>query len=159
MGFTSTRCLLAALLVVGLAGPAGAQSFAWWKSEQLKKELGLTAEQTARIETIVQTTMHTLRQGKGDLDRQEAELSRLIEVNADEAQVIKQIEQVETIRAFLNKTRTLMLLRERQVLTPEQRILFKASYERTQQERRRRDGDRRPEGSRNEGSRGSQGKP
>jgi Spy/CpxP family protein refolding chaperone len=148
MGFTSIRCVLATVLAVGLAAPVGAQSFAWWKSEQLKKEIGLTDDQAARIESIVQSTMPTLRQGKNDLDHQEAELSRLIEGNADEATVIKQIEKVEGIRAFLNKTRTLMLLKERQVLTPEQRVLFKASYERSMQERRRRDGDRRSEGAR-----------
>jgi Spy/CpxP family protein refolding chaperone len=148
MGFTSIRCVLATVLAVGLVAPVGAQSFAWWKSEQLKKEIGLTDDQAARIESIVQSTMPTLRQGKNDLDHQEAELSRLIEVNADEATVIKQIEKVEGIRAFLNKTRTLMLLKERQVLTPEQRVLFKASYERSMQERRRRDGDRRSEGAR-----------
>jgi Spy/CpxP family protein refolding chaperone len=148
MGFTSIRCVLATVLAVGLAAPAGAQSFAWWKSEALKKEIGLTDDQAARIESIVQGTMPTLRQGKNDLDNQEAELSRLIEINADEAQVIVQIEKVEGIRAFLNKTRTLMLLKERQVLTPEQRVLFKASYERSMQERRRRDGDRRSDGAR-----------
>jgi Spy/CpxP family protein refolding chaperone len=148
MGFISIRCVLATVLAVGLAAPAGAQSFAWWKSEQLKKEIGLTDDQAARIASIVQSTMPTLREGKNDLDRQEAELSRLIEVNADEAQVIQQIEKVEGIRAFLNKTRTLMLLKERQVLTPEQRVLFKASYERSMQERRRRDGDRRSDGAR-----------
>ena len=153
MGFTAIRCALAAVLVVGLAGSAGAQSFAWWKSEQLKKEIGLTDDQAVRIESIVTATMPTLRQGKNDLDRQEAELSRLIEVNADEAQVIKQIEKVEGIRAFLNKTRTLMLLKERQVLTPEQRVLFKASYERSLQERRRRDGDRQDGSRRSDGPR------
>jgi Spy/CpxP family protein refolding chaperone len=147
MRFPMLRYLLPALLVLGAAGPVSAQSFAWWKSEQLKKEIGLTADQASRIEAIVQSTLPTLRQGKEDLDRQEAELSRLIEVNADEAQVVKQIDRVESIRAFLNKTRTLMLLRERQVMTPEQRALFKASYEKGMQDRRR-DGDRRPDGER-----------
>jgi Spy/CpxP family protein refolding chaperone len=143
------RPLLAVLLLAAGAQPAGAaQGYAWWKSEQLKKEIGLTDEQSARIEAIVQSTLPTLRNGKNDLDRQEAELSRLIEINADEAQVVKQIEYVESIRAFLNKTRTLMLLRERQVMTPEQRVAFKAFYERTVQERRRRDGERRTDGDR-----------
>lgn len=147
MRFTKLRYLLPALLFWGVAGPVSAQSFAWWKSEQLKKEIGLTDEQASRIEAIVQSTLPTLRQGKDDLDKQEAELSRLIEINADETQVVKQIDRVESIRAFLNKTRTLMLLRERQVMTPEQRAAFKASYERSMQDRRR-DGDRRPDGDR-----------
>ena len=150
MRFTSHRFLVAALLLWVFAGPAAAsQSFAWWKSEELRKEIGLTDEQCARIEAVVESTLPTLRQGKNDLDRQEAELSRLIEINADEALVVKQIERVESIRAFLNKTRTLMLLRERQVMTPEQRAAFKAFYEKGQQERRRRD---RPEGERRDRS-------
>ena len=152
MRFPTLRHLLAALLFVGCAGSASAQSFAWWKSESLKKELGLTDDQCARIEAIVQSTLPTLRQGKDDLDRGEAELSRLIEAGADEATVTKQIDKVEGIRAFLNKTRTLMLLRERQVLTPEQRAAFKASYEKGQQDRRR-DGDRRPDGNKGQGQR------
>lgn len=135
------RYLLPAVLVVGLAGAADAQSFAWWKSEQLQKEIGLTTEQCARIETIVQGTLPTLREGKSDLDKQEAELSHLIEINADEAQVIRQIDRVEAVRSYLNKTRTLMLLRERQVMTPEQRTAFKASYEKGLQDRRRRESD------------------
>jgi Spy/CpxP family protein refolding chaperone len=148
MRVLSLRCLAALLVLVGLADGAGAaQSFAWWKSEQLKAEIGLTDEQCARIEALVEGTLPTLRQGKDDLDRQEAELSRLIEIGADEAQVVKQIDRVESIRGFLNKTRTLMLLRERQVMTAEQRALFKAFYEKSMQERRR-SGERRPDGDR-----------
>ena len=146
MRLPTLRYLLAALLIIGGTGTASAQSFAWWKSEQLKKEIGLTDDQCARIEAIVQGTLPTLRQGKDDLDRQEAELSRLIEIGADETTVTKQIDKVEGVRAFLNKTRTLMLLRERQVMTPEQRAAFKASYEKDQQGRR--SGDRRPDGDR-----------
>lgn len=150
-----TSGLLPAVLVVGFAASAHAQSFAWWKSEQLQKEIGLTPEQRTRIESVVQATLPTLRQGKEDLDRQEAELSRLIETDADEALVVKQIDRVEAIRAALNKTRTLMLLRERQIMTPEQRIAFKASYEKNRRDRpdgdRRRDGNRRPDGDRHQG--------
>ena len=38
------------------------QPFAWWKSEQFKKELGLTADQSARIDKIWETTRPELRQ-------------------------------------------------------------------------------------------------
>lgn len=150
MRSTWTRRFLLAALVLALAGSADAQSFAWWKSEQLQKELGLTPEQCAQIEAVVKSTLPTLRQGKADLDKQEAELSRLIETNADEALVVRQIDRVEAIRAFLNKTRTLMLLRERQIMRPDQRVAFKAAYEKGVQERRRQhsDGDHRQDGDR-----------
>jgi Spy/CpxP family protein refolding chaperone len=121
--------LLSALLVVALTGSLNAQSFAWWKSDQFQKEVGLSTEQCNRIDTVFQSTLPKLRQGKEELDRQEAELSRLIETNADEAQVSRQIDRVEAIRASLNKTRLLMLLHERQVLTPDQLVKFKASHD------------------------------
>ncbi len=38
------------------------QPFAWWKSEPFKKELGLTADQSARIDKIWETTRPELRQ-------------------------------------------------------------------------------------------------
>jgi Spy/CpxP family protein refolding chaperone len=133
------------MLFLATAGSANAQGFAWWKSDQLKKEIGLTDDQCDRIDAVVQSTLPTLRQGKSDLDKQEAELSRLIETNADEASVAKQIDRVETVRSFLNKTRTLMLLHERQIMTPEQRVAFKASYDKSVQARRN-DGDHRPDG-------------
>lgn len=134
MSPTLSRRLLPAALVLALAGSVNAQSFAWWKSEQFQKEVGLTADQCARVDNIFQSTLPKLRQGKEELDRQEAELSRLIEINADEAQVIRQVDRVEAIRSSLNKTRTLLLLHERQVLTPDQLVKFKAAHDKWVQE-------------------------
>ncbi len=124
-----TRRLLPALLAVALAGSVNAQSFAWWKSEQFQKEIGLTSDQCTRIDNVFQTALPKLRQGKDELDKQEAELSHLIEINADETVVSRQIDRVEVIRASLNKARLLMLLHERQVLTPEQLVKFKAAHD------------------------------
>src|SRR5437867_381081 len=69
-----------------------------------------------------------LRESKEELDKQETKLSNLIAESADEARVLRQVDRVEAIRASLNKMRTLMLLHERQVLTPEQLVKFKAAY-------------------------------
>jgi periplasmic protein CpxP/Spy len=104
----------------------------WWKDEQFKKDLGLTGEESARIDSIYQATLPQLRQGYDELDKAEDKLSHMIEKNADEALVTRQIEQVEAIRSNLNKTRTLMHLHMRQVLTPEQRLRFTALYEQRQ---------------------------
>ena len=86
----------------------------------------LTADQVSRLEAIWQAALPELRKGRDDLDRQEAELSRLIEMNADETVVTRQVDKVEAIRAHLNKARTLVLLHHRQLLTPEQRVKLKA---------------------------------
>jgi len=120
--------LIAILLLLAGATPVGAQSFAWWKDAQFQKDVALTTEQCARIDNIFQTTLPKLRESKEDLDKQESKLSDLIQDGADEARVLKQVDRVEAIRASLNKARTLMLLHERQVLTPEQLVKFKAAY-------------------------------
>ncbi len=136
------RCSLAAVvaagLVVALASPVRGQSFgfAWWKSDQFQKTLGLTADQTTRIDTVFQTALPDLRHGKEELDQQEARLSHMIETNADEAKVVRQVDQVEAIRAQLNKMRTLMLLHMRQVLTPDQRVKLKALHDQYENDRR-----------------------
>jgi Spy/CpxP family protein refolding chaperone len=119
--------LLTAVVAVGLAPSLHAQQsvafgFPWWKDVQFQRDLSLTAEQTARIEAVFQGAITQLRQKKQDLDLLEDELSRMISANADEPLVIRQVDKVEAIRAHMNKMRTLMLLHERQVLTPEQRV-------------------------------------
>jgi Spy/CpxP family protein refolding chaperone len=125
------RSLAAALVLLALAAPVRGQSFGfpWWKDAQFQKDLGLTTEQSARIDGVFQSTITLLRQRKVELDQQEAELSRLIAANADEPVVTKQVDKVEVIRGGLNKTRTLMLLRMRQVLTPEQRVILNKLHE------------------------------
>src|SRR5438067_13195587 len=119
------RRLAAGLLLLALAAPLGAQaSFAWWKSEQFQKDLGLTPDQCARIDSVFQATLPKLREGREELDREEADLSRLIDLNVDEPQITRQVDGVEATRAKLNKMRTLMLYHMRQVLTPDQRTRF-----------------------------------
>jgi Spy/CpxP family protein refolding chaperone len=138
MKFTWARPLLPAMLLLALTAPAHGQSFGfpWWKDAQFQRDLSLTSDQSARIDGVFESTITLLRQKKVELDGQEAELSRLIAVNADEWAVTRQVDKVEGIRANLNKTRTLMLLRMRQVLTPDQRVQLNKLYE---QHRRRRD--------------------
>ena len=128
---TLARWLAPLLVLLALAAPLRGQSFGfpWWKDAQFQKDLTLTTEQSARIDSVFQSTITLLRQKKAELDQQEAELSRLIAANADEPVVTKQVDKVEGIRGGLNKTRTLMLLRMRQVLTPEQRVILNKLHE------------------------------
>ena len=115
------------------APPQNGQSaprFAWWRDEPYQKHLGLTSDQVTRLEAIWQAALPELRKGRDDLDRQEAELSRLIETNADETVVTRQVDKVEATRSRLNKARTLVLLHHRQMLTPEQRVKLKAMRDR-----------------------------
>lgn len=143
---TSARChlgrLASALFLLSLAAPVSAQPMQWWKSESAKQELALAADQATRIDGIFQASMIDLRRQKDDLDKVEGRLSHLIEINAEEALVAKHIDSVEMARAALNKTRTLMLLHMRQVLTPEQRAKLTAMRDRSDRDQRNRDDQR-----------------
>ncbi|HXD18412.1 MAG TPA: periplasmic heavy metal sensor [Vicinamibacterales bacterium] len=107
-----------------LWGPAAsAQGFKWWQSDTFIRGLGLTQDQSTKIEAIFQKTVPVLRQQKGALDKAEADFNQMVEAS-DDAQVMAQVGVVEAARSELNKSRTMMLLRMRRVLTPDQRVQF-----------------------------------
>jgi Spy/CpxP family protein refolding chaperone len=141
MSSTWRAGLVAIICTLAFAAPSRAQSFGfpWWRDPQFQKDLSLSAEQSGRIDSVFQSTISLLRQKREELDQQEAELSRLIAANADEAVVVRQVDKVESIRASLNKHRTLMLLRMRQVLSPDQRVKLNKLYEEQQKEKKRLD--------------------
>lgn len=124
------RLLPAAVLLGLMATPALASNQQdprprWWKTERIVKDLGLTADQSARIDAIFESTFPELRQEREELERLEAKLSRMIQDDrVGEATLARQIDRVETARASGNKTRSLMLARMRRVLTREQRVRF-----------------------------------
>ena len=125
-------------LVAGAVASEGAQNqqpMRWWKSDQFQKDLGMTADQVARVDAIFEATLPELRQRKDELDHLEDKLSHLIEGDIDEATVAKWVDKTEAARGRLNKMRTLMLMRMRQVLRPDQRVRFKALHERWDRER------------------------
>jgi Spy/CpxP family protein refolding chaperone len=104
--------------------------FAWWRSDEFKKELALSADQIARIDKIFESTRPELRQEMDELGRYDMKLQKLIETSTDEALLARQIDRVETARANLNKTRSLMITRMRLVLNADQRVRLKSLYER-----------------------------
>ncbi|MGB7219722.1 MAG: periplasmic heavy metal sensor [Vicinamibacterales bacterium] len=152
------RRLLPGLLLVVLAGPVAAQTRppappspfvpgAWWRDSR-KALLGLTDEQSKQIDAIIRVTMPDGRQKLDDLQAQERELSRMIMTESDEGAISRQVERVEASRAQLNRDRTLMLVRIRKVLTPEQRTklgMLREQWEKENQPPRPgSDRDRRP---------------
>ena len=139
-----------ALLVPATSGFAQAPPRGvWWRSEEFTKELGLTADQIARIDGIFKSTRPDLQQEWEELNRLEAKLSGLIERGADEALVAREIDRDETARAGVNKTRALMYFRMRRVLTAEQwdRMQLIERRRRGAESDRRNDGGRRPRGN------------
>ena len=129
----------AALLVVtvalALASEASAQGFKWWQADSVVKELGLTSEQTRRLEEIFQKALPALKAHKTALDTAEAQFERLIE-RGDEA-AMEQINVVEVARAELNKSRAQMLFTMRKVLTRDQWAKFTALQQAAEQDRAR----------------------
>ena len=114
-------CVVGAAVV--WAPPAFAQGFKWWQSETFRRELSLTQDQSTKIEAVFQKTLPVLRQQKDALDKAEADFNQMVEAS-DDAQVMAQVSVVEAARSELNKSRTMMLLRMRRVLTPDQRVKF-----------------------------------
>ena len=130
---------VAALLLLALVAPVHGQSFGfpWWRDAQFQRDLALTADQSGKIDAVFQKTIPSLREKRTELDAQEEELSRMIAANADEATVIRQVDKVEALRSHMNKMRTLMLLRMRQILSPEQRLKLNQKYEQWEKDHRR----------------------
>jgi Spy/CpxP family protein refolding chaperone len=136
----SRICRLVPLVfMLALAAPVHGQSFgfAWWKDPQFQHELALSTDQSARIDAIFQAAISQLRPRKEELDKQEDLLSQQIVAGADEALVTRQVEKVEAIRSQMNKMRTLMLLKERQILSPDQRVKLNKLHEQWERDHKR----------------------
>jgi Spy/CpxP family protein refolding chaperone len=133
------RRLLPAVFLLALAAPLHGQSFgfAWWKDPQFQHDLGLTTDQSTRIDAIFQAAISQLRPKKEELDKQEDLLSQQIVAGADEALVTKQVDRVEAIRSQMNKMRTLMLLKERQILNSDQRVKLNKLHEQWERDHKR----------------------
>ena len=136
--FTFAAALGAFLLLV--AAPAVAQRGKWWQDDRFKKDLGLTTEQSARLEEIFQKTQPVLRERMQALEQAEDQFDRLVE-KGDDASVMQFMGTVETARAELNKTRTMMLLRMRRSLTPDQWAKFTALAEQRRERARAANGN------------------
>jgi Spy/CpxP family protein refolding chaperone len=123
----------AALVVVAL--PAAGQG-KWWQSDEYKRELRLTPEQSKKLEDVFQAAVPTLKSLKKALDQAESEFERLLE-RGDDGSVMDQVERVEAARSELNKSHTLMMLKMKRVLTAEQWAKFNAMHQAAERERTR----------------------
>ena len=138
----SRRALALALLVLCLSPAVSAQGFKWWQDETYKRELGLTTEQSTRLEDIFQKSVPTLRQLKDKLDKSQAAFDRMVE-RGDDSTVMVQVDALEGTRSELNKARVMMLLRMRRALTADQWAKFTALNEQRDRADRERQGNRR----------------
>src|SRR6185503_6606392 len=93
--------LVPVVVLLALAAPLHGQSFgfAWWRDAQFQRELGLSADQSAKIDAVFQGAISQLRPKKEELDKQEELLSQQIVAGADESLVTRQVDKVEAIRS------------------------------------------------------------
>ena len=114
------------------------QRFKWWQTEQTKKELGLTNDQSTKIEDIWQAAVPRLQSTFKDIDQYDQQLSKLLSANeTTEMDVIRQLNLVQVAKNEADRQRTLMLFRMQRVLSYDQRMKLKALRERWEQERGR----------------------
>ncbi len=107
----------------------------WWRERSpISKELGLSKEQTEKIERVFQDLRPETNKLAETLRHREAILSELIKADSPEAMIAQQVDQVEATRGALNKARQMMLYRMRQVLTAPQRVKFEVLYAQFKQE-------------------------
>ncbi|MEQ1896528.1 MAG: periplasmic heavy metal sensor [Vicinamibacterales bacterium] len=132
----SAATVLTLVTVLFASGMASAQGFKWWTDESVQKRLVLSPEQSRRLEEVFQQALPSLRSGRLRLEAAEQELSALIEGSIDEAPVVRQLERVEAIRTDVNKTRTLMLLHMRRVLSADQRLRLDELHHERERDRR-----------------------
>ena len=101
----------------GGMGPMGM----WWKDPEVVQRIGLTPDQTGKMEEIFQKSRLQLIDLKANVERQEVTLEPLLDANpVDTKKALFQIGKVADARAELEKANAGMLLGLRGVLTPEQ---------------------------------------
>jgi hypothetical protein len=128
--FWRVAAILAMLL--SLASPSSAQGFKWWMSDQYKRELGLTTDQSRRVEEVFQAALPTLRAQKKALDDADDQFKQVMQ-RGNYSSVMEQVDHLEAARANLNRTRTMMLVNMRKVLTTDQWIKLDAMHQAAEQ--------------------------
>jgi len=98
-------------------GPGGE----WWKNPRIVERLSITADQTNKMDEIVQQSRLQLIDLRANLEKQQVMLGPLMDANpVDEAKASAQIDKVANARGDLEKANAKMLLNIRGVLTPDQ---------------------------------------
>jgi hypothetical protein len=110
----------------------------WWVEQPDRGEIGISDQQSAKIEEIWRSHIPAQRDRWRELEKLEPVVSQLIkDGTADPADVEKQVERMETLDAQMRAARTMMLYRIHRELSADQRARLKAISERREAERRK----------------------
>ena len=106
-----------------LGGPKGE----WWTSPEMAQRLGLTSDQTKKMDDVFQQARLKLIDLDAAVRKEEVIMERLVSADQpDEAKIVAQIDKVAQARAELEKANARMLLGIRRLLTPDQWNKLKA---------------------------------
>lgn len=93
----------------------------WWSDPHFAQRLGLTGDQTKKMDDIFDQHRLKLIDLSATLQKEEAVLEPLLAAEqSDESKVLAQIDRVAQARAELEKGNARMLLRIRSVMTQDQ---------------------------------------
>ena len=99
----------------------------WWTRPEMAQKLGLTADQTKKMDDTFQQYRLKLIDLNASVQREEIIMEPLVAAESpDEAKIVAQIDKVAQARAELEKANARMLLGIRRLLTPEQWNKLKA---------------------------------
>jgi len=127
---------------IGPRLPGGARnSPPWWQDEAVRKELALTAEQIKQLDSIYERRAKDLEPLTAELDKQVAELNRLMsDREVGVAAISLQVARLEVPRAKINESFYVMMYRMSRVLNPEQNKKLQAIFDRNRDRDRGRGG-------------------
>jgi hypothetical protein len=126
------RFAAAFAILLTLAAPAMAQGVKWWMSDQYKRELSLTSDQSRRLEEVFQAALPALRAQKKALDDADQQFQQMMQ-RGNYSSVMEQVDHLEAARATLNRTRAMMLVNMRKLLTTDQWIKLDAMHQAAEQ--------------------------
>lgn len=99
----------------------------WWTRPEMAQKLGLTADQTKKMDDTLQQFRLKLIDLNASVQKEETIMEPLIGAEQpDEGKIVAQIDKVAQARAELEKSNARMLLGIRRLLTPEQWNKLKA---------------------------------
>jgi hypothetical protein len=101
---------------------------AWWSNNALVTRLGLTDVQKSRIESIFEAHRQSLVSTRGQLEKEESQLSKLLEADSiDRNAAFTQINRVIQARGEMERANSTMTLEMREQLTRAQWTQLQAS--------------------------------
>ena len=135
--FRALIALLMLFAVPAFAGSPQQRPPKWWQGPPAR-ELGLSTEQSNRIEEIHQAAIPRIQAAMQDRDTAQKDLDKLISGDrTTETDVIQKLIQVQAASNEINRQFVLMLFREYRELRPEQRAKVKAMRDRQRDQDRR----------------------